>query len=195
MAKRSRECGPFRFHLGLIARRFYNGGAREKTILWNAYQKLTKHVHSVFKVCACLVGADINRSGYHTGKYDAYSWVQLTCSRMTEDFVIKYLWSAAGYGLMSIPILFPATRHPLQAPPGEVHHEVASRTESYVSNRRLLLSLADAGGRLMYSGKDLAELAGYTGRVYSLLASLHALNNGIYPSNPRPIGLQKDQVS
>lgn len=32
----------------------------------------------------------------------------------------------------------------------------------------------------MYSGKDLAELSGYTSRVYSLLASLHALHNDIY---------------
>jgi len=64
----------------------------------------------------------------------------------------------------------------------------------YVSNRRLLLSLADAGGRLMYSGKDLAELSGYTSRVYSLLSSLHSLNNRIYPENPRPEALSDDQV-
>ena len=55
----------------------------------------------------------------------------------------------------------------------------------YVSNRRLLLSLADAGGRLMYSGKDLAELSGYTGRIYSLLSSLHALENDTYPEQDR----------
>ena len=64
----------------------------------------------------------------------------------------------------------------------------------YMSNRRLLLSLADAGGRLMYSGKDLAELSGYTGRVYSLISSLHALDNSIYPPNPRPDTFEDDQV-
>lgn len=64
-----------------------------------------------------------------------------------------------------------------------------------MSNRRLLLSLADAGGRLMYSGKDLAELSGYTSRVYSLLASLHSLDNGIYQENPRPETLPPQQVS
>ena len=31
---------------------------------------------------------------------------------------------------------------------------------AYISNRRLLLSLADAGGRLMYAYKELLELAG-----------------------------------
>jgi ATP-binding cassette subfamily D (ALD) long-chain fatty acid import protein len=50
---------------------------------------------------------------------------------MTEDFVIKYFWSACGYGLMSIPILFPAARHALNpALQRETHDEVASRTES-----------------------------------------------------------------
>jgi len=29
---------------------FYNGGKREKTILWAAYERLAKHVHTVFKV-------------------------------------------------------------------------------------------------------------------------------------------------
>lgn len=47
----------------------------------------------------------------------------------------------------------------------------------------------------MYSGKDLAELSGYTSRVYSLLASLHSLDNNIYPENARPDSLPRDQVS
>lgn len=47
----------------------------------------------------------------------------------------------------------------------------------------------------MYSGKDLAELSGYTSRVYSLIASLHALNDNVYPVNPRPASLPANQVS
>lgn len=47
----------------------------------------------------------------------------------------------------------------------------------------------------MYSGKDLAELSGYTSRVYSLLSSLHALDNNIYPENPRPASLEDGAVS
>jgi ATP-binding cassette subfamily D (ALD) long-chain fatty acid import protein len=46
----------------------------------------------------------------------------------------------------------------------------------------------------MYSGKDLAELSGYTSRVYALLSSLHALDNDIYPEMPRPEGLPVHQV-
>lgn len=47
----------------------------------------------------------------------------------------------------------------------------------------------------MYSGKDLAELSGYTGRVYALLSSLHALNTGSYMENPRPASLAPGEVN
>jgi ATP-binding cassette subfamily D (ALD) long-chain fatty acid import protein len=57
----------------------------------------------------------------------AYEW--------TEDYVIKYLWSAAGYCLISIPVLF--SRQRLigdQADPRatlkDVNNAVANRTES-----------------------------------------------------------------
>lgn len=49
--------------------------------------------------------------------------------RMIEDFVIKYLWSAAGYGLMSIPIFFPVAKTALGSMNQRVTHEVAERTE------------------------------------------------------------------
>ena len=53
------------------------GGLREKEIIWNAYLKLIKHVNSIIKI-------------------------RVTYSAL-EDFIIKYMWSAAGYTLMSIP--------------------------------------------------------------------------------------------
>ncbi|TXT08221.1 uncharacterized protein COLE_05145 [Cutaneotrichosporon oleaginosum] len=163
--------GEYRTGLGRVGRdseeiAFYDGGKRELGILWTTYQKLSKHIHTIFKA----------RIPYG----------------MTEDFVIKYCWSAVGYCLMSIPVFFPVARHVTGVSENTKHSEdndIASRTESYVSNRRLLLSLGDAGGRLMYSGKELAELSGYTSRVYSLLASLHALDNNDYPKNPRPASL------
>ena len=110
---------------------------------------------------------------------------------MIEDFVIKYAWSAAGYCLISIPVFFGNKEARV---PGEVRKpvessSVARRTENYISNRRLLLSLADAGGRLMYSYKELAELAGHTSRVYALLSTLHALNRDQYQSVDRPADL------
>jgi ATP-binding cassette subfamily D (ALD) long-chain fatty acid import protein len=60
---------------------------------------------------------------------------------MTEDFVIKYLWSAVGYSLMSIPILFPAAKDMMAAMQGGHHHQVASRTESGLTPHRWRISI------------------------------------------------------
>lgn len=48
-------------------------------------------------------------------------------------------------------------------------------TAGFVTNRRLLLSSSDAFGRIMYSYKELAELAGYTLRVSELLDTMQAV--------------------
>ncbi|KAJ3512874.1 hypothetical protein NMY22_g15209 [Coprinellus aureogranulatus] len=155
--------GEYRRGMGRVGREseevaFYNGGHRERDILTKAYLRLIKHVNSIYKIRI------------------AYEW--------TEDFVIKYLWSAAGYCLIAVPILFTRTKRSLgiETTPGDEAREkagrddaVAARTETYISNRRLLLSLADAGGRLMYAYKDLLELAGLTTRIYTLVSTLHQL--------------------
>jgi len=151
--------GEYRAGVGRVGREaeeiaFYDGGKRERDILWRAYLRLIKHVNSIFKIRI------------------AYEW--------TEDYVIKYLWSAAGYCLISIPVLFTRQRSVgVQAGPravlADANDAVANRTENYISSRRLLLSLADAGGRLMYAYKDILELAGLTTRLYVLLSSLHNL--------------------
>ena len=101
----------------------------------------------------------------------------------------------AGYLLISIPVFFGQVLPPGMlsttstdkgttiASSDDIDGEaeaakVAHRTENYISNRRLLLALADAGGRLMSSYKDMAELAGYTSRVFTLLSTLHELDVG-----------------
>lgn len=48
----------------------------------------------------------------------------------------------------------------------------------FVTNRRLLLSSSDAFGRIMYSYKELAELAGYTARVSDLLDTMDEVEAG-----------------
>ncbi|ETW75940.1 ABC transporter, partial [Heterobasidion irregulare TC 32-1] len=170
--------GEYRAGVGRVGREseevaFYDGGRRERDILWRAYLRLIKHVNSIFKIRI------------------AYEW--------TEDYVIKYLWSAAGYCLISIPVLFTRRRSvgvQTGARPAETHDEVASRTENYISSRRLLLSLADAGGRLMYAYKDLLELAGLTARLYALLSNLHHLPALPAASSAAPaIGLEHVDVS
>ncbi|PCH44925.1 hypothetical protein WOLCODRAFT_139324 [Wolfiporia cocos MD-104 SS10] len=151
--------GEYRAGMGRVDREseeiaFYGGGKRERSILWSAYLRLIRHINSIYKIRI------------------AYEW--------TEDFVIKYLWSAAGYCLISVPVFLTRRRHVgIQATSPAlkeaINNEVANRTETYISSRRLLLSLADAGGRVMYAYKDLLELAGQTDRLYTLLSTLHNL--------------------
>lgn len=78
-----------------------------------------------------------------------------------EDFVIKYFWGALGLVLCSVPVFFRI--------PGQALKGVGDRTESFVTNRRMLLSSSDAFGRVMFSYKEISELAGYTSRVSALL--------------------------
>ncbi|KAJ3987046.1 ABC transporter transmembrane region 2-domain-containing protein [Lentinula detonsa] len=154
--------GDYRAGMGRLGREgeeiaFYDGGARERDILTGAYMALIRHVNFIYKIRI------------------AYEW--------TEDYVIKYLWSAAGYGLIAVPLLLTRRRHPAEEvehgsssiPSSSGNEAIASRTETYISNRRLLLSLADAGGRLMYAYKDVLELAGVTDRLYTLVSNLYAV--------------------
>lgn len=87
-----------------------------------------------------------------------------------EDFVIKYFWGALGLMLCSVPVFFKI--------PGQALHNLGDRTESFVTNRRMLLSSSDAVGRVMFSYKEITELAGYTSRVSSLLTVMDDLQAG-----------------
>lgn len=59
--------------------RFYGGGPRELQILKRAYERLAGHAGAIGKIRT------------------AYEW--------TEDYVVKYMWSAAGYCLIGFPVL------------------------------------------------------------------------------------------
>lgn len=77
--------------------------------------------------------------------------------------------------------------------PGIDASDLGSRTEGFVTNRRLLLSSSDAFGRIMYSYKgniqsfvsqfthfppELAELAGHTARVAQLFETMDDVRQG-----------------
>ncbi|KAI8851152.1 ABC transporter transmembrane region 2-domain-containing protein [Chytridium lagenaria] len=149
---------------------FYHGGDLEKSILNRTYRALIKHINTIYNI----------RIAYN----------------MFEDMIIKYSWSAVGLMIASIPVFFPnlagsrtkmqEARIALEEPAvdvvasagGEstVDKRTGVRTQGFITNKRLMMSLADAGGRVMYSYKELSELAGYTYRVYTLfrvLADLH----------------------
>lgn len=89
-----------------------------------------------------------------------------------EDFVIKYFWGALGLMLCSVPVFFMV--------PGRSLEGMGDRTESFITNRRMLLSSSDAVGRVMFSYKEITELAGYTSRVASLLNVMDDIKAGSY---------------
>jgi ATP-binding cassette, subfamily D (ALD), peroxisomal long-chain fatty acid import protein len=62
---------------------------------------------------------------------------------MLEDFVVKYLWGASGYLLCAVPVFFDIRSTTQQI------NDVGSRTQAFVTNRRLLVSASDAVGRVM----------------------------------------------
>ncbi|RUS28889.1 ABC transporter transmembrane region 2-domain-containing protein [Jimgerdemannia flammicorona] len=161
---------------------FYNGADLELGILQKSYTGLIKHINSILKI----------RITYN----------------MFEDFLIKYAWSAVGLGMCAVPVFFPAWggvagRAELGTVAVEAGSRVGDRTRGFITNKsyvdlipyliptfipflRLMLSLADAGGRLMYSYKEMAELAGHTLRVYSLISVLHSLHASEYYVPPSP---------
>ncbi|KAK4198484.1 pABC2 peroxisomal ABC transporter encoded by the pabc2 protein [Triangularia verruculosa] len=87
-----------------------------------------------------------------------------------EDFVIKYFWGALGLLLCSVPVFVKL--------PGQVTMNMGDRTETFVTNRRMLLSASDAFGRVMFSYREIMELAGYTSRVSSLLEVMDDIQAG-----------------
>lgn len=141
-------------------------------------------------------GDEMEKHFLERGFKDLKHWMEGIYSlkiryNMLEDFVLKYSWSAFGYLITSLPVFLPAWGGLGGAPElsgGEKTHRERSRMKDFITNKRLMLSLADAGGRMMYSIKDLSELAGYTSRVYTLISTLHRVHADAYypPPGSRP---------
>lgn len=162
-AVEGRKEGDFRgLHARLIANAeevaFYGGAGMEKTFLDKEFRSLKKWMEGIYTLKI---------------RYN-----------ILEDFVLKYSWSAYGYLLSSLPIFLPAWGGlgGLQelADASAAGGREKGRMKEFITNKRLMLSLADAGGRMMYSIKDLSELAGYTSRVYTLISTLHRVHANAY---------------
>lgn len=162
-AVEGRKEGDFRgLHARLIANAeevaFYGGASMEKIFLDKEFKSLKKFMEGIYTLKI---------------RYN-----------ILEDFILKYSWSAYGYLLSSLPIFLPAWGG--LGGVQELADAAASggrergRMKEFITNKRLMLSLADAGGRMMYSIKDLSELAGYTSRVYTLISTLHRVHANAY---------------
>lgn len=131
---------------------FYKGSLIEKSKLIANFSKLTSHINK-----------EINAAFLYN---------------IIEDYILKYTWSAWGYIFSGLPIIldevFPK-KNTKNVPVNQKHN-----MRQFITNKRLMLSLADAGSRLMYSIKDVSELTGYTDRVFTLLSSLHRVHSPRY---------------
>jgi len=152
-------------------------------------------------------GADMEKIFLDKGYKDLKVWMEGIYRlkiryNMLEDFVLKYSWSAFGYLITSLPVFLPewgglGGRSELPASdtitPSPTTNRSHGRMQQFIMNKRLMLSLADAGGRMMYSIKDLSELAGFTSRVYTLISTLHRVHaSAYYPArgtSPEPYSL------
>ncbi|SMN20214.1 similar to Saccharomyces cerevisiae YPL147W PXA1 Subunit of a heterodimeric peroxisomal ATP-binding cassette transporter complex (Pxa1p-Pxa2p) [Maudiozyma saulgeensis] len=89
---------------------------------------------------------------------------------MLEDYILKYTWSGLGYVFASIPIVMSNNNKN-----GKTSEQ--SNMKDFIVNKRLMLSLADAGSRLMHSIKDISQLTGYTNRIFTLICALHRVHS------------------
>ncbi|KAI1077401.1 ABC transporter transmembrane region 2-domain-containing protein [Whalleya microplaca] len=166
-AVEGRKEGDFRsLHARLIANAeevaFYGGAEMEKTFLNKEFKSLKSWMEGIY-----LLKIRYN---------------------ILEDFILKYSWSAYGYLLSSLPVFLPAWGGlggaMEMANSAEKGGRERNRMKDFITNKRLMLSLADAGGRMMYSIKDLSELAGHTSRVYTLISTLHRVHANAYFTRP-----------
>lgn len=134
----------------------YRGSEVEKTTLDISYFALIRHVNRILR-----------RRLVHG---------------FMEDFVIKYFWGALGLVLCSIPVFFkgPASVLAATGASDATSAAIGDRTQGFITNRRLLMSSSDAFGRVMFSYKEIAQLAGYTARVCMLLDVMSDINEGKY---------------
>lgn len=163
-------------HLSLITNceeiGFYKGSLIEKAKLQETFCNLMSHVSKEINV--------------------SFSYSVL------EDYVLKYTWSAWGYVFAGLPVfiddIWPRGPTPEHIDEGELLPSILPKKTAvdekqnmrhFIINKRLLLSLADAGSRLMYSLKDISELTGYTDRVFTLLTNLHKCHSPLYDYNSK----------
>lgn len=94
--------------------------------------------------------------------------------QLIEDYILKSVWPACGYLFAGLPIIMDS---------GNTLHDAVSSSsniKSFIVNKRLILSMADAGSRLMYSIKDISRLNGITDRIFTLLVNLHQSHDSAF---------------
>jgi ATP-binding cassette subfamily D (ALD) protein 1 len=95
---------------------------------------------------------------------------------IVEQFLLKYVWSAAGLSMISLPLLLSDVNGSNQSSDMNEGNEISQRTEEFTMAKNLLNSAADAVERIMTSYKEIIELTGFTRRVYEMFHLFDTLN-------------------
>ena len=139
---------------------FYRGMKAEKQVLDASFSALEKHLECVY---------DAKR--FHA---------------MVEGIVVKYGATISGLLICAIPVFVRPlvssnTSHVIAAAGKDAIKSIQSsddRARDYVRNRRLLLGLAEAIGRILLSYKEITSVAGYVNRVYELMEVMDDVRAG-----------------
>ena len=135
--------GKFRFYHSRVTTNaeeiaFYGGAETEKSYLNVAYDELKRHT----------LRLNLAKLSFGTA----------------ENFVVKYFWGALGFLVCALPVFTPFGR--IDRPSGlAASDDMGDRTQSFFTNRRILMNTSDAWGRIMGSWRKVNELTGYTARV------------------------------
>uniref|UniRef100_A0A8C7QQ36 ATP-binding cassette, sub-family D (ALD), member 3a n=1 Tax=Oncorhynchus mykiss TaxID=8022 RepID=A0A8C7QQ36_ONCMY len=90
-----------------------------------------------------------------------------------DSMVAKYMATVVGYLVVSRPFLN-------LSDPRHMNSTQAELMEDYYQSGRMLLSLAQALGRIVLAGRDMTRLSGFTMRITELRKVLKELNSGKY---------------
>eukprot|EP01101_Sappina_pedata_P008515 TRINITY_DN4741_c0_g1_i1.p1 TRINITY_DN4741_c0_g1~~TRINITY_DN4741_c0_g1_i1.p1 ORF type:complete len:753 (-),score=314.86 TRINITY_DN4741_c0_g1_i1:86-2344(-) len=175
-AEQAKREGDFRFvHSRLIANSeevaFYGGENIEKGVIAKSYQSLVSQMNTIFK----------SRIFYG----------------MLEGFLLKYVWSTCGLGIVALPAFFYRRKEGAISDEGVPMDEIdtiSARTGDYVTSKKLLNDAAEAIERIMLASKDINELAGYSSRVADMIRTFKDINQGKYVKTMTSNGKEKPSL-
>ncbi|XP_036412156.1 ATP-binding cassette sub-family D member 3b [Colossoma macropomum] len=106
-----------------------------------------------------------------------------------DSIIAKYIALVVGYLVVSRPFLDPSnTRH--------LNSSHSERLEDYYQSGRMLLSLAQALGRIVLAGREMTRLSGFTARITEIQEVLKELNSGRYERTMvSQLGKESDAVN
>ncbi|XP_043077161.1 ATP-binding cassette sub-family D member 3b [Puntigrus tetrazona] len=106
---------------------------------------------------------------------------------VVDSIIAKYIAMVVGYLVISRPFLdLTNQRH--------VNSTYSERLEDYYQSGRMLMSLAQALGRIVLAGREMTRLSGFTARITEIQEVLRELNSGRYERTMVTQRLKDDSV-